>query len=114
MENYEEIVEALVLFALKATEKIKENYTIEHACLNYFFDNEALDIGINFIIENERGQNERVYYSLLSKKDGLEYEIINFLNKGNSLQIIVRLLFEIYAQKVTDISDFEIEMEQTD
>ena len=64
MKTYDEIVNILLADAIRITEKIEEDYSIDYACINYFYDSEALDIGINFIKSDKQGKCERCYYSL--------------------------------------------------
>ena len=113
MKDLDEIIKPLLESAIRITENIEENSSIDYACVNYFYDSEALDIGITFIMTDKNGKCERCYYSLLDENGELFHEIIQFLNTG-SIEQIVDVLYEKYAQVVSETSDFEIELEEVD
>ena len=113
MKDLDEIIKPLLESAIRITEKIEENSSIDYACVNYFYDSEALDIGITFIMTDKNGKCERCYYSLLDENGELFHEIIQFLDT-ESIEQIVDVLYEKYAQVVSETSDFEIELEEVD
>jgi len=46
MKNLDEIIKSLLESAIRITEKIEENSSIDYACVNYFYDSEALDMSV--------------------------------------------------------------------
>lgn len=113
MKNLDEIINSLLGNAIRITEKIEEDGAIDYVCINYFYDSEALDIGITFIMTDKNGKCERCYYSLLDENEELFREILQFLNT-DPIEQIVDVLYEKYTQIVSETSNFEIELEEVD
>lgn len=112
INNINDIVNLLFVSAIRIIEKMEENNTIDYANMNYFYDSEALDIGITLLYSNKDDNSTKYYYSLLDEKIG--FAVTQLIKDGISIKEIIDNLFLILSQRISKSYDFVLELEQLD
>lgn len=114
MSEYEEILKLLFNKVLEISDEVESHNKIEYVGINWFYDSETLDIGLNIIFINEDGEYKKEYYSILTEEFESQIKLLLINSEPKCIYEIMKQLYKRYIDKVSTYMNYEIELEEMD